>query len=49
MLLSWLPLIGDVLVALAGAVVMPFWRFAVWTAAGKCGRYVAVAFAVRQL
>ena len=49
MLLSWVPLIGDVLVALAGAAMMPFWRFVIWTAAGKCGRYVAIAFAVRQL
>lgn len=46
MLLSWVPLIGDVLVALAGAARMPFWRFAVWTAVGKCARYVAVVLAV---
>jgi membrane protein YqaA with SNARE-associated domain len=49
MLLSWVPLIGDVLVALAGAARMPFWSFAAWTAAGKCARYVAVALAVDQL
>ena len=48
MLLSWVPLIGDVLVALAGAARMPFWKFAAWTAVGKCGRYVAVAVAVAQ-
>jgi membrane protein YqaA with SNARE-associated domain len=49
MLLSWVPLIGDVLVALAGAAMMPFWRFAMWTALGKGARYVAVALAVDQL
>lgn len=49
MLLSWVPLIGDVLVALAGAAKMPFWRFAIWTAMGKCARYVAIALAVDQL
>jgi membrane protein YqaA with SNARE-associated domain len=49
MLLSWVPLIGDVLVALAGAAMMPFWSFAAWTAVGKCARYVAVALAIPQL
>ena len=49
MLLSWVPLIGDVLVALAGAAKMPFWRFAIWTALGKGARYVAVALAIDQL
>jgi membrane protein YqaA with SNARE-associated domain len=49
MLLSWVPLIGDVLVAVAGAARMPFWRFAAWTTVGKCARYIAVALAVQQL
>ena len=49
MLLSWVPLIGDVLVGLAGAARMPFWTFALWTAVGKGARYVAVAFAAGQL
>jgi membrane protein YqaA with SNARE-associated domain len=49
LLLSWVPLVGDVLVALAGAAKMPFWRFTAWMAAGKCARYVAIALAVRQL
>jgi membrane protein YqaA with SNARE-associated domain len=38
-----------VLVMLAGAARMPFWRFAAWTTAGKCARYVAVVFAVEQM
>lgn len=49
MLLSWVPLIGDVLVLLAGAARMPFLTFAVWTSLGKFGRYVAVALAVERL
>lgn len=49
MLLSWAPVLGDVLVALAGAARMPFWIFVSWTAIGKCARYVAVAMAVQRL
>lgn len=49
MLLSWVPVIGDVLVGLAGASRMPFWRFGIWTAIGKCARYVAIAIAVDRL
>ena len=49
LLLSWVPLIGDTLVALAGAASMSFWRFAIWTAAGKAGRYLAVAWIALRL
>lgn len=49
MLLSWVPLIGDVLVLLAGAARMPLWRFVGWTAVGKAARYVVVAVAVDRL
>ena len=45
LLLSWVPLLGDALVALAGAVRMPFGAFSLWTAAGKALRYAAVAWA----
>ena len=44
LLLSWVPLIGDALVALAGAARMPFGRFSIWTAIGKLARYVAVGW-----
>lgn len=44
MLLSWVPLIGDVLVAAAGAAGMPFAAFSFWTIAGKAARYAAVAW-----
>ena len=49
MLLSWVPLIGDVLVLLAGAARMAVWRFIGWTLLGKCSRYALVALAVERL
>jgi membrane protein YqaA with SNARE-associated domain len=48
MLLSWVPLIGDVLVLLAGAARMPVGRFIGWTTLGKGLRYVVVALAVER-
>ena len=44
LLLSWVPLVGDAIVALAGAAKIPFMPFAVWTVAGKAARYVFVAW-----
>jgi membrane protein YqaA with SNARE-associated domain len=44
LLLSWVPVIGDVLVALAGAAGIPFAQFSIWTLAGKAGRYLAIAW-----
>ena len=49
MLLSWVPVIGDVLVALAGAARMRFWIFAVWILIGKFARYVAIGLATTRL
>ena len=46
LLLSWIPLIGDALVALAGAAHMPFLGFSIWTVIGKAARYIAVAWIV---
>jgi membrane protein YqaA with SNARE-associated domain len=48
MLLSWLPLVGDVLVLLAGAARMRVWTFIGWTTVGKASRYVVVALAVER-
>lgn len=45
LLLSWVPILGDALVALAGAVRMPFGAFSFWAALGKGLRYLAVAWA----
>ncbi len=47
LLLSWVPILGDGLVAVAGAARMPFGVFSVWTAAGKAIRYGLVAWAAR--
>jgi membrane protein YqaA with SNARE-associated domain len=44
LLLSWVPLIGDALVALAGAARMPLLRFGAWTLVGKAARYIVVAW-----
>jgi membrane protein YqaA with SNARE-associated domain len=46
LLLSWVPLIGDLIVALAGAARMPLVPMVAWTTLGKLVRYVAVALAV---
>ena len=45
LVLSWVPVIGDALVALAGAMRMPFRAFSFWVALGKALRYAAVAWA----
>ncbi len=44
LLLSWVPVAGDGIVLLAGATGVPFGWFSAWTAAGKAGRYAAVAW-----
>jgi membrane protein YqaA with SNARE-associated domain len=44
--LSWVPLVGDALVALAGAAHVPFISFSLWTIIGKAARYAAVAWVV---
>ena len=43
LLLSWVPLIGDAVVALAGGIHIPFKSFTVWIVVGKAARYAAVA------
>lgn len=48
LLLSWVPLIGDLLVALAGAARMPVVPFVAWTTIGKAVRYVVVALLVSR-
>jgi membrane protein YqaA with SNARE-associated domain len=46
LLLSWVPLVGDGLVILAGAAHVPFRKFSLWVVIGKFVRYVSVAMAV---
>ena len=44
LLLSWVPIVGDAIVALAGASRVPLAAFTVWTLIGKAARYAAVAW-----
>jgi membrane protein YqaA with SNARE-associated domain len=44
LLLSWVPLLGDAIVALAGAARVPLATFSIWTVIGKAARYAAVAW-----
>lgn len=46
LVLSWVPLIGDVLVVVAGATHMPVAPFVAWTTIGKAARYAALAVAI---
>jgi membrane protein YqaA with SNARE-associated domain len=41
-LLSWLPIVGDPLCAVAGWLRLPFWPCCGYMAIGKFGRYVAM-------
>ncbi len=49
LLLSWVPLIGDALVVLAGGMKLPFLQFSFWTLLGKAARYLVVAWAASVL
>lgn len=44
MLLSWVPIIGDALVTVAGALAMPFVRFSIAVFVGKAARYVIIVW-----
>lgn len=46
LLLSWIPLLGDAIVAAAGAARMPFLPFSLWTLAGKAARYITLALLI---
>jgi membrane protein YqaA with SNARE-associated domain len=43
LLLSWMPIIGDPLTIVAGALREPFWMFFALVAVAKSARYVVVA------
>ena len=45
LLFSWLPIVGDPLTVVAGALREPLWSFVLLVAIGKVGRYVALALA----
>lgn len=44
LLLSWVPVIGDALCVAAGWLRLPWWRSALFIAAGKFARYLVVAW-----
>lgn len=46
LLLSWVPLLGDAIVAAAGAARMHFLPFSLWTLTGKAARYAVLAVIV---
>jgi len=41
-LLSWLPVVGDPLCAVAGWLRLPFWPCVLYMAVGKLGRYICM-------
>ncbi|MDO8450132.1 MAG: YqaA family protein [Rhodoferax sp.] len=45
-LLSWLPIVGDPLCAVAGWLKLPFWPCMVYMAIGKFGRYLTMTAAL---
>lgn len=45
-LLSWLPVVGDPLCAVAGWLRMPFWPCVLYMAIGKFGRYTVMTAAL---
>ena len=49
LILSWVPLIGDALVAAAGVARMPLVPFSFWVILGKALRYIAVAWGASAL
>lgn len=45
LLLSWLPVVGDPLCAVAGWLRLPLWQCVIFMALGKFGRYLVLAWA----
>jgi membrane protein YqaA with SNARE-associated domain len=48
LLFSWVPIIGDALVAVAGASSIRFAPFSFYVIAGKAGRYAVLAWALTR-
>ncbi|MBV8618542.1 MAG: DedA family protein [Curvibacter sp.] len=48
-LLSWLPIFGDPLCAVAGWLRLPFWPCVGWMLVGKFLRYVAMSLTLLQI
>lgn len=48
-LLSWLPIVGDPLCAVAGWLRLPFWPCVAYMAVGKFGRYVLMTAGLQHV
>lgn len=46
---SWVPVLGDALVAVAGTLDVPFRVFSFWVVLGKAARYLVVAWTVYRM
>lgn len=44
LLFSWVPVVGDGIVAAAGVAQVPFWPFSFWVLIGKVSRYAVVTW-----
>ena len=49
LLLSWVPIVGDAIVAVAGGVGIRFGPFSLWVIAGKLARYSTVAWLAQSI
>jgi membrane protein YqaA with SNARE-associated domain len=49
LLLSWFPIVGDAIVAVAGAVGIRFLPFSLWVVAGKLARYSVVGWVASSI
>ena len=49
LLLSWLPIVGDLFTFVAGIVRYPFWRFVAWVTVAKAGRYAVLLWGYGML
>jgi membrane protein YqaA with SNARE-associated domain len=47
--LSWLPVVGDPLCAVAGWLNLPFWPCVFYMALGKLARYLTATFLLMQV
>jgi membrane protein YqaA with SNARE-associated domain len=49
LVMSWVPILGDAIVASAGVLRMPFAPFSFWTILGKAARYAVIAWSASAL
>lgn len=49
LVLAWVPILGDVLVAVAGALRCDFWKSVFWITIGKLLRFAVIAFVALRI